>query len=187
MRQVVPPRTVAFNVAAAYGQIGHLMELADEERAAGRSADKKIAEIDRLIGLICDTFLPRPKRQEGAPMSLPMRRAGRASANPCQMETRNRSRPALPSGAQGVEPMSVVCQPMPGRLATYKVVVGEGITLGFLRLDVSAQKWIARLPGASDGSTEATIRRFSEKDRAVAWLQERERVPEATKRRRRAA
>jgi hypothetical protein len=43
--------------------------------------------------------------------------------------------------------VSVTCQPMPGRWATYRVVVADDLTLEFIRLDVSAQQWIARTAG----------------------------------------
>jgi hypothetical protein len=34
---------------------------------------------------------------------------------------------------------SAICQPMPGRLATYRVVVAGDRVLGLIRLDVSAR------------------------------------------------
>ena len=71
--------------------------------------------------------------------------------------------------------MSAVCQPMSGRLATYRVVVADDLTLGFIRLDVSAQQWIARTPGSE--TSAACMRRFDDRPAAVAWLQERERAP----------
>jgi hypothetical protein len=74
-----------------------------------------------------------------------------------------------------------VCQPMPGRLATYRVLVADDLTLGFIRLDVSAQLWIARTPGSE--TTAASLRRFPEKDAAIQWLQEREPAPGSGKRR----
>ncbi len=63
MRQIVPPRAVALNVAAAYGQIGLLLELAEEARAAGRNEDALIAKIDALVNQILDTFAPPRVRQ----------------------------------------------------------------------------------------------------------------------------
>ena len=68
-----------------------------------------------------------------------------------------------------------VWQPMPGRLATYRVVVADDLTLGFIRLDVSAQQWIARTAGSEKGV--ACLRRFPEKDDAARWLQEHEPAP----------
>jgi hypothetical protein len=63
MRQIVPARTVALNMFAAYGQIGLLMELVEEGREAGRREDARIAEIDRLVGMILDTFMPLPAQR----------------------------------------------------------------------------------------------------------------------------
>ena len=76
-----------------------------------------------------------------------------------------------------------ICQPIPGRLATYRVLVADGIdiVLGFIRLDVSAQQWIARTTGSETAA--ASLRRFPEKAEAVAWLQEREPAPGSGKRR----
>jgi hypothetical protein len=78
-----------------------------------------------------------------------------------------------------------VCQAIPGRLATYKVVVCDDLVLGFIRLDVSAQKWIARTLGSETAA--ACLRRFSEKTEAIAWLAEREPAPGSGKSRRAAA
>ncbi len=76
---------------------------------------------------------------------------------------------------------SVVCEAIPGRLATYRVVVCGDLTLGFIRLDVSAQRWIARTTGSE--TSAASLRRFPEKAAAIAWLQEREVAPGVGKRR----
>ncbi len=73
-----------------------------------------------------------------------------------------------------------VCQPMPGRLATYRVVVSDDLTLGFIRLDVSDQKWIARTTGSERSA--ASLRRFSDRADAVGWLQQREPVPAPVRR-----
>jgi hypothetical protein len=78
-----------------------------------------------------------------------------------------------------------VCQAVPGRLATYRVVVCDDLTLGFIRLDVSAQKWIARTTGSDTAA--ACLRRFPEKADAIEWLQEREPAPGSGKSRRAAA
>ena len=43
------------------------------------------------------------------------------------------------------------------------------------RLDVSAQEWIARATGSDKEA--ATLRRFSDRPAAVAWLQESEPAP----------
>ena len=56
--------------------------------------------------------------------------------------------PADPPPAPADGMSGAVCQPMPGRLATYRVVVADDLTLGFIRLDVSDQKWIARTIGS---------------------------------------
>ena len=74
-----------------------------------------------------------------------------------------------------------VCQAMPGRLATYRVLVADEITLRFIRLDVSAQKWIARTPGSE--KCAASLRRFDDPTAAVSWLQEIEPAPGVGKRR----
>jgi hypothetical protein len=71
--------------------------------------------------------------------------------------------------------VNAVCQAMSGRLATYRVVVADDLTLGFIRLDVSAQQWIARTTGSEKSA--ACMRRFDDRPAAVAWLQERERAP----------
>lgn len=68
-----------------------------------------------------------------------------------------------------------VCQAMPGRLATYRVVVADDLVLGFIRLDVPARKWIARTPGSEKSA--ACLQMFEDRPAAVAWLQQRERVP----------
>lgn len=69
--------------------------------------------------------------------------------------------------------MSATCQQMPGRLETYRITVNDGdITLGYLRLDIPSKKWIARTPGSARRA--ADLKRFLEKDAAVAWLQARE-------------
>jgi hypothetical protein len=68
--------------------------------------------------------------------------------------------------------VSALCRPMSGRLPTYRVVIADKVTLGFISLDVSAQQWIARTAGSD--KTAACPRNFSEKDDAVQWLQERE-------------
>jgi hypothetical protein len=68
--------------------------------------------------------------------------------------------------------VNAVCVPLPGRLATYQVIVGDDFTLGFIRLDVSARQWIAW-----PTENAACLRRFSEKDDAVQWLQEPEPAP----------
>lgn len=71
--------------------------------------------------------------------------------------------------------MSVICVPLAGRVATYAVTVADDLVLGWIRLDVSAQQWIARSRGS--GRSAACLRKFADKPGAVAWLQERERVP----------
>jgi hypothetical protein len=65
-----------------------------------------------------------------------------------------------------------ICQPMPGRLATYRVVVAGDRVLGLIRLDVSARQWIARTSGSE--TTASCLRKFDDRTAAVAWLQERE-------------
>jgi hypothetical protein len=54
--------------------------------------------------------------------------------------------------------VNAVCQAISGRLATYRVVVADNLTLGFIRLDASAQQWIART--ASSETSTACMRRF---------------------------
>lgn len=70
-----------------------------------------------------------------------------------------------------------VCQPMPGRLSTWRVLAADGIeiTLGFIRL--ADGMWIARTMGSEKSA--ACLRRFSVEDKAAAvlWLQEREPAP----------
>jgi hypothetical protein len=77
---------------------------------------------------------------------------------------------------------AVVCAPMPGRLATYRVTVCDDLVLGFIRLDVPAQKWIARTPGSATAA--ASMRRFSDRPAAVQWLADREPAPGIGKSRR---
>lgn len=69
--------------------------------------------------------------------------------------------------------MNVVCQSIPGRLATYKIIAACGTTLGFLRLDVSTQKWIARTTGSATRASD--LRQFFGKDDAIQWLSARKR------------
>jgi hypothetical protein len=72
--------------------------------------------------------------------------------------------------------MTAVCVPMPGRLATYRVVIPHvDIVVGFVRLDVCARKWIARTCGSE--KTAAQIRRFETREQAASWLREREPAP----------
>jgi hypothetical protein len=61
------------------------------------------------------------------------------------------------------------------------VMVIEAFTWAF-RLP---RDWVARTTGSAWSA--ADMRLFTDKEVAVAWLQERERVPETTKRKRRAA
>lgn len=70
---------------------------------------------------------------------------------------------------------AATCQPVPGRLVTYRVVVAGDLTLGSISLDVSAQKWIARTLG--NEKSAACLRRFPKKGDAIQWLQEREAAP----------
>jgi hypothetical protein len=72
--------------------------------------------------------------------------------------------------------MTAICVPVPGRLATYAVVLPfVDITLGWVRLDASGQRWIARTCGST--ATAARIRSFATQDEAVTWLVEHEPVP----------
>ncbi len=73
-----------------------------------------------------------------------------------------------------------VCQPMPGRLATYRVVVADDLTLGFIRLDVTDQKWIARTIGSERAA--ACLRRFDDRAEAIGWLQQLEPAPAPVRR-----
>jgi hypothetical protein len=75
--------------------------------------------------------------------------------------------------SEGGSAMSgAVCQPVAGTCCTYRVVVCDDLVLGFIRLDVGGQQWIARTTGSETAA--ACLRRFPEKADAVAWLQERE-------------
>ena len=68
--------------------------------------------------------------------------------------------------------MDVFCQPMPNRLATFKVMAANSnMTLGFLRLDAETQKWIARTTGSA--TRAADLRLFFAKDDAIKWLRGR--------------
>jgi hypothetical protein len=70
---------------------------------------------------------------------------------------------------------TVVCRPMPGRLATYSVSLPfVDIVVGYVRLDVSEGKWIARTPGCPRGRSAAEIKRFNTQAEATAWLVERD-------------
>src|ERR1700689_1697395 len=64
-----------------------------------------------------------------------------------------------------IGPSESVCCPMLGRLATWKVILpnADGLCVGYLRLDVSEQKWIARTLGDPQGKSAALIRRFENK------------------------
>jgi hypothetical protein len=95
------------------------------------------------------------------------------------------------------------CHAMAGRLATYRVVVADDLTLGFmvlqvtaksrfaralaaisdwcLRLDVSACQWIT--PTLGSEKSAACLRRFDDRPAAVRWLQEREPAPGIGRRR----
>lgn len=65
--------------------------------------------------------------------------------------------------------VQVAVEPLPGRLATYAVRHRHAdIVVGWLRLDVAGQRWIARTPGTE--TSAATIRRFPTKVAAVAFL-----------------
>lgn len=75
---------------------------------------------------------------------------------------------------------TAVCQLMAGRLATYRVVVADDLTLGFIRLDVSDQKWVARTTGSEKSA--ASLRRSDNRAAAIGWLQQREPVPATTRR-----
>lgn len=75
--------------------------------------------------------------------------------------------------------MTAVCKPMPGRLATYEVVIPYvDIVVGWIRLDVGACRWIARTCGSE--KTAAQIRRFENQAEAVAFLVEREPAPQVS-------
>jgi hypothetical protein len=71
--------------------------------------------------------------------------------------------------------MTAVCVPLPCRLATCAVTAVGDLVLGWIRLDVSAQEWIARTRGSERSA--ACLRKFADKPAAVAWLQEREPAP----------
>jgi hypothetical protein len=60
-------------------------------------------------------------------------------------------------------------------LAVYRVVVADDLTLGLIKLDVSAQQWVAGTVGSGEGV--ARLRRFPKKDDAVQWLQEHAPAP----------
>ena len=71
--------------------------------------------------------------------------------------------------------MTAVCRAMPGRLATYSVSISfVDIVFGYVRLDVSEGKWVARTPGCPKGTSAAEIKRFDTRAQAIAWLVESE-------------
>ena len=72
-------------------------------------------------------------------------------------------------------PMTAVCVPLPCRLATCAVTAVSDLVLGWIRLDVPAQEWIARSRGSERSA--ACLRKFADKPAAVAWLQERDPAP----------
>ncbi len=76
---------------------------------------------------------------------------------------------------------ALTLQAIPGRLVTYRVLVLDNLILGYLRLDVCGQRWIARTPGSANSAS--CLRRFVDKTAAVAWLQEREPAPGCGKQR----
>ena len=69
-----------------------------------------------------------------------------------------------------------VCKPMPAPfLATYRVVLPEiDHIVGWIRLDVSGGRWIARTPGDPYGHWAATIQRFEDRSQAIDWLVSRD-------------
>jgi hypothetical protein len=70
---------------------------------------------------------------------------------------------------------TAVCRAMPDRLATYSVSIPfVDIVVGYVRLDVSERKWVARTPGCPRGTSAAEIKRFETRAQAIAWLVERE-------------
>jgi hypothetical protein len=70
---------------------------------------------------------------------------------------------------------TAVCRAMPGRLATYSVSIPfVDIVVGYVRLDVSEGKWVARTLGCPKGRSAAQIKRFDTRAQATAWLVERE-------------
>jgi hypothetical protein len=81
--------------------------------------------------------------------------------------------------------MTAVCRAMPGRLATYSVSIPfVDVVVGYVRLDASEGKWVARTPGCPKGTSAAEIKRFDTRAQAIAWLVERESAaPERGRRR----
>lgn len=67
--------------------------------------------------------------------------------------------------------MSAVCEPMPDRIETFRVLAGGIAPVGWLRLSRETEiRWVAR-------SLNGSIRRFTDKFAAVTWLIEREPAP----------
>ena len=71
--------------------------------------------------------------------------------------------------------MAATCEPMPDRLATFRVLLGGEVLVGWIRLDEVKRRWVARDLGTERRA--ASIRRFGDKDLAVKWLAAREPAP----------
>jgi hypothetical protein len=71
--------------------------------------------------------------------------------------------------------VSAVCQPMSGRLATYRVVVADDLTLGLSQAGCFGSA-VDRAHSRQRASA-ACMCRFDDRPAAVAWLQEREWAP----------
>lgn len=69
--------------------------------------------------------------------------------------------------------MTAVCEKLPDRIDTFRVLAGGLVHVGWIRLSRGTEmRWVARHP-------TGLIRRFTDKVAAVAWLIEREPAPPA--------
>ncbi|MFL5287140.1 MAG: hypothetical protein ACJ8AW_40770 [Rhodopila sp.] len=76
---------------------------------------------------------------------------------------------AIPPRPAAAPAGQVEFREMQGRQWTYEVKVGSRV-IGYIRWDTN-DVWIARTPGSATAA--ATIRRFTNRDEAAAWLQQR--------------
>lgn len=77
--------------------------------------------------------------------------------------------PARPMRVAGAASSGVQCREMPGRIYTFEVHADTGM-VGYLRWDADGT-WIARTRGGE--AEPPAIRRFTDRAKAVAWLQQR--------------
>ena len=65
--------------------------------------------------------------------------------------------------------MSASFEVVPGTIDTFKVLAGGLVPVGFIRLSRGKQmRWVAR--GLGPTRSAATVREFTDKSAAVAWL-----------------